>query len=56
MFLISIKLHFKYSPNNIYQNIANEEINLICLEECHNYLLEPFIIKNNEEKQNNFYI
>jgi hypothetical protein len=54
LFIISIELYFKYSQNNIYQNIFLEIIKLICLEECPDYLIEPFLIINNKEKQNEF--
>ena len=54
LFIISIELYFKYSQNNIYQNIFLEIIKLICLEECPDYLIEPFLIINNNEKQNEF--
>ena len=54
LFLISIELHFEYPQNNIYQNIFLEIIKLICLEECPEYLIEPFLIINEEENQNKF--
>jgi hypothetical protein len=54
LFLISILLHFKYPQNNIYQNIFHEIIKLICLEECPDYFLEPFLIIDDKEKQNKF--
>ena len=54
LFFISIEFHFKYPGNNIYQNIFYELIKLICLEECPDYLVEPFLIIDNKEKQNNF--
>jgi len=54
LFLISIELHFKYPYNNLYQNIFLEIIKLICLEECPDYLIESFLIINNEEKQSAF--
>ena len=54
LFLISILLHFKYPQNNIYQNIFHEIIKLICLEECPDYFLEPFLIIDEKEKQNKF--
>lgn len=54
LFLISIELYFEFPQNNIYQNIFYEIIKLMCLEECPYYLVEPFLIINNEEKQYNF--
>jgi len=54
LLLISINLYFIFPQNNIYQNIFHEIIKLICLEECPGYLVEPFLIINDEEKQNKF--
>jgi len=54
LLLLSIELHFKYPQNNLYQNIFHEIIKLICLEECPYYLIEPFLIIDNEQKQNKF--
>ena len=54
LLLLSIDLYFKYPQNNIYQNIFHEIIKLICLEECPYYLIEPFLIIDNEQKQNKF--
>jgi len=54
LLLLSIELYFKYPQNNIYQNIFHEIIKLICLEECPYHLIEPFLIIDNEQKQNKF--
>jgi hypothetical protein len=51
---IAIEYYLKFPQNKLYLNIFSEIIQLICCEKCPEFLINPFLKKSEDEKQNEF--
>jgi hypothetical protein len=51
---IAIEYYLKFPQNKLYLNIFSEIIQLICCEKSPEFLINPFLKKSEDEKQNEF--